>query len=73
MDALLAETSREPNGELRELDRKLAEYEQKYGRTSAEMAGDVAAGVQAETWEICQWLMTYHLRRDLAEVTTQSG
>jgi hypothetical protein len=72
MSELVAETQRRPNGELTELDRKLAAYEKTYGVSSAEMVERVASGKQRETWDICQWLMTYHLRRDLGEVASRA-
>ncbi len=51
-----------PNGQLAELDRRIATFERVYETTSEMMRAELASGTRKETAEICQWLMLLELR-----------
>lgn len=54
------------NGEVRELDARIAEYQQRFGMSSDEMRGKLASGDLVETVDICRWLMLLKLRDRVA-------
>ncbi len=55
--------SSEANGELKELDRRIAAFERVYETTSENMQAELTSGVRKETAEICQWLMLIELQK----------
>lgn len=65
---LLDATRRAPNGDVSALDEKIRAFETKFGMPSDEMLRRVEANEAKETWEVCQWLMAYRLRRDVYEL-----
>jgi len=46
-----------PNGEARELNLRIAEFERKLGLSSDALRRELAQGKRKETWDVCLWLM----------------
>lgn len=51
----LSHTEREAT--LARLHGRLAEYERRFGFTSATLRNKLATGEQEETWDVCRWLI----------------
>ena len=58
----------EPNGEVASIERRIAEFESRYGMSSAEMRVRVDRGELAPTRDVEAWLMALRVRDDLASV-----
>jgi hypothetical protein len=69
--ALVVATGQPPNGELRELDSRIHEYEQRAGLNSAALRDKLASGEVAETAEVCDWLMLLEIRERIAAVVSR--
>ena len=63
--AELVRAARAPlNGEIREIDKRIQIYEERYEMKSGMVKAELDAGRLRETLEICQWLMLVH-RKEL--------
>ena len=70
--AALARASEEPpNGELREVENRIAALEAAHLLTSDDLRRELAQGRRRETLEICRWLMLLDLRDHLASVAAR--
>lgn len=59
----LARAAQEPpNGQLRDLNAQIRQFEQRYDKDSATMRNELASGALQETADICQWLHLLNLR-----------
>jgi hypothetical protein len=59
-----------PNGEVEELDRQVAAFEQVYEVSSDTMQRQIAEGSRRETAEIGRWLMLLELRNRVRQQTS---
>lgn len=56
----------EPNGEIKELDDEIAEFEHKHGMTSADMLQRrTAGGLDDDNFDFCRWVMVMELRDEM--------
>ena len=62
----------EPNGEIDQIEKRIAAFERQYGMTSAEVVARVERGEVAATREIEAWLMALRVRDDLASVKARA-
>lgn len=70
----MVQATRQPlNGEIKELNERIARFEHRFGLTSDALRRALAEGSLKETWEICEWLGLASLRDDLAALTSRSS
>src|SRR5678815_5064086 len=62
----------EPNGEVASIERKIAEFESRWGMSSDEMRERVDRGELAPTRDVEAWLMALRVRDDLASVKARA-
>lgn len=56
-----------PNGELKEVNERIADFERRFDIDSERMRAEVSEGARREDWEICQWLMLMKRRSRLEQ------
>jgi hypothetical protein len=59
-----------PNGEARELDQRLNEYETRYEMSSKTMREKYRSGHLRETADICRWLILLNVKDQLVSSTS---
>jgi hypothetical protein len=62
---LVRSTRTLPNGELKEVIERIADFERRFQVDSERMQAEVTDGTRREDWEVCQWLMLMKRRSRL--------
>jgi hypothetical protein len=68
---LVGATRRAPNGELGDLDARIRAHESRAGYDSETLRRRLLSGDEAETPEVCDWLMLLDLRERIASVVSR--
>ncbi|HEU4544645.1 MAG TPA: hypothetical protein VFR23_26195 [Jiangellaceae bacterium] len=70
--ALVGAARQPPNGELRRLDMRIGEHEQRAGFGSAVLREKLTSGEVVETADVCDWLMLLELREGIGTSVPRS-
>jgi hypothetical protein len=65
-------TGQPPNGELQEIEARIAALEEQHGVSSDALRRELAQGQRRETWEICRWLQFLDIRDHLVSLTART-